>query len=360
MAARGHQVRILQPLPRVPLFLRSGPRADWRSYPKRQRSEGLDIIRPRYLHLPGRALGNARRFARVAVSSLASPDVVVADYAWPAARIASHLADLEIPCVVHGRGSDVLHVRENPALARELSLSLQSAGHWCAVSEDLVLALDELGQSPGHGVLTPNGVDTARFTPGDREGARRRLDHSGDTRPWVLVVGHLIERKDPLLALEAFRVGAPRDARLIYLGRGPLEAQLRAAAKAPDLEGRVDLIGEVSPEELADWYRAGDALLLTSSREGRPNVVLEAFACGLPVVATSAGGTAELFGSWEGGLALTRAASDIGGRLARVLDTPPPTAELVSGVRNLTWERSFEALEGVLQAALNDAGGGSV
>lgn len=355
MAARGHQVRILQPLPRVPPFLRSGPRADWRSYPRHQRSEGLEIVRPRYVHLPGRELGNPRRFARAALSSLASPDVVIADYAWPAARIAPHLAGMGIPCVVHGRGSDVLQVRENPALARELRLCLRSVGHWCAVSEDLVLALDDLAQMPGHGVLTPNGVDTTRFTPGDREGARRRLNRSGDPRPWVLVVGHLIERKDPLLALEAFRIGAPKDARLIFLGRGPLEAKLRAAAKAPDLEGRVELAGEASPGELADWYRSGNVLLLTSSREGRPNVVLEAFACGLPVVATSAGGTAELFDSWEGGLVLTRSASDIGERLARVLDAPPSTAELVSGVRHLTWERSFEALEAVLQAALDDA-----
>ena len=128
---------------------------------------------------------------------------------------------------------------------------------------------------------------------------------------------------------------------------------------APELDGRVTLVGEAAPGELADWYRASQALLLTSSREGRPNVVLEAFASGLPVVATAAGGTAELFEAWPAGLVRSRDAAEIGARLQRVLAAPPETAALLAGVRDLTWERSFEALEGVLQAALDDAGTGA-
>lgn len=356
MAARGHRVRVVQPLPWVPPFVRSGPRADWRAYPEREQRGAVEVHRPRYLHVPTRGAGNAKRFARAARAHLDKPDVVVADYAWPAAALAPQLAAERVPCVVHGRGSDVLQVLEHPQLARQLRAGLLAAGHWCAVSRDLLKALDDLTQRPGHGVLTPNGVDTERFSPGDCATARERLNRAGDDRPWVLVVGHWIERKDPLLALEAFRRGAPRDARLFFLGRGPLEAELRQAALAPDLDGRVSLVGEAPPEELVHWYRASQALLLTSSREGRPNVVLEAFASGLPVVATAAGGTAELFRAWPDGLVRSRDAAEIGACLERVLAEPPQTPALLAGVRDLTWERSFEALEGVLQAALDDAG----
>jgi teichuronic acid biosynthesis glycosyltransferase TuaC len=352
MAHRGHRVRVIQPVPWVPPFVRRGPRAEWREFPEREQRGPLEVLRPRYLHLPGMPASNAARFARCGRARLDRPDVVVADYAWPAARLAPALARAGVPCVIHGRGSDVLLVREHPALARRLAEALRCSGHWCAVSRDLVAALDDLAERPGHGVLTPNGVETERFAPGDRSAARERLQRAGDERPWVLVVGHWIERKDPLLALEAFRRGAPRDARLFLVGRGPLEAQIRAASLAPDLDGRVTLVGEAAPEELADWYRASQALLLTSSREGRPNVVLEAFASGCPVVATAAGGTAELFDPWTAGLVTERQAESIADTLAAVLAAPPTAEELLACVRDLTWERSFEALEGVLEAAL--------
>lgn len=356
MVARGHRVRVVQPLPWVPPFVRQGPRADWRDFPEREQRGGVEVLRPRYLHVPSRDLGNARRFARTARAHLDAPDAVVADYAWPAARIAPDLARDGVPCVIHGRGSDVLQVLEHPRLARELRAGLIAAGHWCAVSRDLLEAMDRLAGRPGRGVLTPNGVETERFSPGDRAAARERLQRAGDDRPWVLVVGHWIERKDPLLALEAFRVGAPKDARLFFVGRGPLEERMRQASLAPDLDGRVTLVGEAAPEELADWYRASHALLLTSSREGRPNVVLESFASGLPVVATAAGGTAELFDGWSAGLVNERTPAAVGAALERALAAPPTGEELAACVRDLTWERSFEALEGVLQAALADAG----
>ncbi|MHC4377380.1 MAG: glycosyltransferase, partial [Planctomycetota bacterium] len=131
MAGRGHRVRVVQPLPWVPPFVRSGPRADWRAYPERERRGAVEVLRPRYLHLPSRSVGNARRFAKAAQAQLATPDVVVGDYAWPAAALAPRLAREGVPCVIHGRGSDVLQVLEHAELARELRAGLLAAGHWC-------------------------------------------------------------------------------------------------------------------------------------------------------------------------------------------------------------------------------------
>ncbi len=364
MAARGHLVRVVVPLPRSPLgplLGRLGPRhwAELALMPEREERGGLALHRPRYLHLPSRARGNARRFARAALSSvLASgrPEVVFCDYAWPAAAVAPALRLAGIPCVIHGRGSDVLEVAGEAGLADVLALHLRAAGRWCAVSTHLVETLDRLGQDPGRGVLVPNGVDSLLFHPRDRAQCRRALGLDPPAA-LVLVVGHLISRKDPLLALEVFRRGAPKDARLAFVGRGPLEADLRRAIRAAGLGQRVELMGERAPESLAQLYGAADLVLLTSRREGRPNVVLEALASGRPVLAIAAGGTAELLAGERDRMLLEgRDPARLGAALSRLLSDAPPLDELVARVAELTWEASLQALESVLSAATGEPG----
>lgn len=325
--------------------------------PAREMRAGLGVERPRYLHVPGRALGNAARFARAGLAAIergGAVDAVVCDYAWPAGHAAHALRRNGIACVINGRGSDVLEVAGEAGLAEPLAAALRAAEHWTAVSQDLVDAMDRLAQVGERGVLTPNGVDTAVFSPGSRSDARAKLgiDHEG---PLVLVVGHLIERKDPLRALEAFAIGAPADAHLVFVGRGPLEETLRRAVAARELGARTQLVGEADPAALAHWYRAADALLLTSSREGRPNVVLEALASGLPVLATAAGGTGELLADLPRCLAAARDVEVIGAGLRDLLASPPTTSDLVAAVDGLTWEASCDRLESCLRAAVEGA-----
>ncbi|MCZ6599182.1 MAG: glycosyltransferase [Planctomycetota bacterium] len=338
--------------------------------PRREERGGLFVERPRYVHLPGRAAGNARRFARAGLRLILGkrilgkrnwgpdafevPEVVVCDYAWPASAAAPRLAELGVPCVVSGRGSDVLEVGGEAGLGDELAGYLRAAGHWCAVSEDLVCAMDELAGQAGRGRLVPNGVDLELFRVRDRAAARRALELPPDGR-LVLVVGHLIPRKDPLLALDVFGRGAPADATCAFLGRGPLCAKLEAAALGAGLAGRVRLVGEVTPERLGGWYAACNCLLVTSRREGRPNVVLEALACGRPVLATEAGGTAELLVTLPELLAATRDPAELGRRLAALLDAPPDAELLRRAAAPHSWEKSFERLEACLEDAVREA-----
>lgn len=355
MRARGHSVSIVHPRPwtppPLPLFS-----ADWRAIaasPPIEERSGIAVRRPRYLHLPRFPRWNALRFSRRGVRELLAeprPDVVVADYAWPAAAAAPALDAARMPFAVCGRGSDVLEVAGEAGLAVELRRHLRIAGNWFAVSRDLVEAMDRLTGRPGRGVLVPNGVDLVTFRPQDRRAARRRLGLP-EGPPLVLVAGHLIPRKDPLLALAAFRSGAPPDAHLAFVGAGPLAEELGGAIAAAGLAGRARLFGEAPPERLADWYAACDLLLLTSRREGRPNVVLEALASGRPVVATRAGGTAELLEGQEGALAPDRDPKAVGALVAARLAAPPDPEKLRSGVAPLSWEASLETLEGCLERA---------
>ncbi len=360
MAARGHEVHVVQPLPWSASWL---PRARWRELartPAREQRGGIEIERPRYAHLPGRARANARAFARAGVRALERrprPDVVVLDYAWPAAAAAPLLAGRGIPCVVNGRGSDVLEVAGEAGLASQLAAFLGAAGHWCGVSSDLVRALDRLGGAEGRGVLVPNGVDQELFRPRDREECARALGLGASPGGrLVLVCGHLIERKDPLLALEVFARGSEASDRLVFLGRGPLLAALEQGIRSRGLAGRAELRAEVPPAELARWYGAADLLLLTSRREGRPNVVLEALASGRPVLATEAGGTAECLGPWRARmLATTRDPERLARQMQALLAAPPAPAELRASVAHLTWQASLDGLERCLAAAV--AGG---
>lgn len=357
MVDRGHEVQVIQPVPYTP-----GPFSRGRhktiAAMGRHEDRGVLVHRPRYWHWPGRARGNAQRFAKRAIRELdrlgTEPDVVVCDYAWPAAAVAPALRKRGIACLVNGRGSDVLEVAGEAGLGAELRAYLQAAGHWCAVSQDLVDSMDGLTEQSGRGVLVPNGVNTELFAPRDPQAAREGLGLALDG-PLVLVVGHLIARKDPVLALKVFAAGAPPEARLVFVGAGPLAPQLLNRAKDYGLDGRVSFAGERPPGELADWYCACDLLLLCSTREGRPNVVLEALACGRNVLATRAGGTAEILPEPRM-LADGRDAEVLGKQLAELLAHPSPAKDLAASVAPLSWSKSLETLEDCLQQARAGSG----
>ncbi|MFT4537864.1 MAG: teichuronic acid biosynthesis glycosyltransferase TuaC [Planctomycetota bacterium] len=357
MTQRGHRVRVLHPQPFAPPSFLPGIPEAWRESSRMAAQElrsGLLVSRPRYLHVPGRAVGNAGRLAKRCLASLppsAKVDVCVLDYAWPAAACVAGLTSRGVPTVVSGRGSDILQVAEIQDLRRELQAALAQATSYCAVSHDLVGVMDELSGRAGAGRLVPNGVDTTGFLPAQREPARASLGIAAEG-PIVLVVGHLIERKDPILALRAFASGAAAQARLYFVGRGPLQADLEREVHKLGLDGRVVLCGERPPEELARWYAAADLLLLTSTREGRPNVVLEALASGRPVLATPSGGTAELPLSEEM-LCDSRDPQVLGRALELILAKNYEAEEIAARAAPYSWEASRVALEELLLEAVD-------
>jgi glycosyltransferase involved in cell wall biosynthesis len=323
--------------------------------PGQEERQGVTILRPRYLHWPRAGLGNAQRFASAAWRALtrraALPQALLLDYAWPAALLTERAQARGIAVLISGRGSDILAVGEDARLAPALSAALRRADGRLAVSQDLCAAMDRLAGS-GTTQLVPNGVDRSIFFPGERLAARQRLGLPTD-QPLVLVVGHLIPRKDPLCALEAFVRGAPKDAQLFFLGRGELEQPLRAAIEARGLSPRVHIVGETPAGTLGDWYRAGDLLLLTSRREGRPNVVIEALASGLPVLATAVGGTPELLRDLPECLAPAGSVEALAEAMGPLLRQPPSRERLLEAVQALSWERSAALLESLIEAAID-------
>ena len=171
--------------------------------------------------------------------------------------------------------------RPQRALARR---AYESADLVCPVSDDLGRRLAAI--APRARLRTvPNPVDTDRFRPGRR----------AEGGPRIVAVARLHERKGIDHLLRAFaRVREHRPtAELTIAGDGPERPALEALAADLHLDGPARFLGLRDHAAVAELMRGADLLVLPSLAENLPTVVLEAHACGLPVVATDVGGTRE-------------------------------------------------------------------
>ena len=136
--------------------------------------------------------------------------------------------------------------------------------------------------------VIPNGIDTDKFRPVDRS------EQSEDLR--IICVGRLIERKGVRELVDAFRQVIARvpAARLDLVGEGKLEDEMRARVAGYGLEHAVVLHGAVAHDRLPQLLHRAAVFALPSHWEGMSNALAEGIACGLPVVVTDTGGTAEL------------------------------------------------------------------
>jgi len=305
----GADLAVVAPVPRA--------RRAWAGVDREELDDGVRVVHPRFWSPP--VLGDRWRAGLMAAGSgpalreaaaALQPDVLDAHYAWPDGAAAACLRDRlagplgrRLPLVITVRGTDVNYPMRSRAVARQLGAALVAADHVVCVAEALRRAVLALGLPKERVTTLRNGVDGRRFTPGDRAAERARLLVPDDRR-LLLCVGHLVVRKGQHLLLEALaRLDAPgRRPLLVLVGRGPDEAALRRQAERLGLRDDVRFAGSVSPDELPGFYRAADALVLPSLREGWPNVVLEALACGTPVLATAVWGTPEILEGCRAGL----------------------------------------------------------
>jgi glycosyltransferase involved in cell wall biosynthesis len=184
---------------------------------------------------------------------------------------------------------------------------------------------------PGEGIeVLRNGVDLQLFRPIEREATRRKL---GFSRATLVSVGHLIPRKAHDLVIQAL----PRlpETDLVVIGDGPERAALDALARQSGVGDRVRFVGAVAQDELRDYYGAADVLVLASSREGWANVLLESMACGTPVVASRAGGSAE-----AGVLMEERTPQAVAEGVQRLLARYPDRTETRRYAEKFSWEET--------------------
>jgi teichuronic acid biosynthesis glycosyltransferase TuaC len=318
------EVRVLSPVARYPRW--ATPRSYlFRAADPTHSVPGCDV---RYVDYPALPLVtrpfNGALCARTLHAPLRAfaPDVVLSYWLYPDAYGAMRAARRAgLPLVVGARGSD-LRVRD--ALSKRLTRPvLHAAERILVVSEDLGrVAVRDYDADPARIRAIPNGCDATIFHPQSRGDARAALDIDADAE-LVVYVGRLVPEKGLRELLDAMAALAQQRPKLqlALIGEGPMRAELDARIAAEPAV-RAHLPGAQGPHEVARWMAAADLVTLPSYSEGHPNVLVEALACGRPVVATPVGGIPEVVDADCGLLVPARDSAALAAGLRDALDRP--------------------------------------
>lgn len=298
---------VMAPVPFFPFrSARFGAWSEHARAPRRETRHGLVVHHPRYGTIPRFGMSVAPlllyRAALVAARRLLAEgerfDLIDAHYLYPDGVAAEWLGRaLGLPVVVTARGSDVSLLPSHALPRRMIQAMMRRVDGLIAVSAALRTAMIALGAAPERVTVLRNGVDTRLFRPLGRSAARAAL---GLTRPTLISVGLLIERKGHHRVIEA--MASLPGFELLVVGEGPERPRLEALIARLGLTDRVRLLGARPHADLANCYAAADALVLASSREGWANVLLEAMACGTPVIAARIWGNPEVVQERAAGL----------------------------------------------------------
>lgn len=297
---------VLAPIPWLPPLVRYGAYGALQSVPSQVERNGLVIEHPRYLVVPKfgmtltpRTLYRAMRKRLVALLKAGHRfDLVDAHYFYPDGVAAVRLArEFNLPVTVTARGTDLSLIPQFPGPRKMILEAAANASAMITVCQALKDTLVEMGVAPDRVTVLRNGVDLELFRPVDRQAARKAL---GLTRRTLASVGLLIDRKGHHHIIRALKQLPETD--LLIAGDGPDRRALERLAQEEGVSDRVRFLGSVDQNRLREIYNAVDALVLASSREGWANVLLEAMACGTPVVASAVWGTPEVVARPEAGV----------------------------------------------------------
>jgi glycosyltransferase involved in cell wall biosynthesis len=216
----------------------------------------------------------------------------------------------------------------DPALSRMARMFYGRIERWLSRSTAAIIAVsrDELAHiadeklRPALARLVPNAIDPPPFPT--RDAARARVDLAPE-HVAIGFVGRLSRQKAPDVMLEAFAKVAQRNenARLIMVGSGPLDDDVRAAVSRLGLEAKVRLLGDVVATNVMPAF---DLFCLSSRYEGLPYVLLESLAAGLPIVATRVGGVSTTVEDGVNGLITAPDdVAELSAALSRVVDDAP-------------------------------------
>jgi glycosyltransferase involved in cell wall biosynthesis len=174
---------------------------------------------------------------------------------------------------------------------------LRRADAYVTLTREIEAELIEFGLGGVPFRRIPNGVDAAAFFPAPPEERATLRAATGLPADKILCafVGRLTRQKNPAALLRAWSRCATSRMQLVFVGDGPLKADLEQQSSCQQSMSGVTFTGAVS--DVRAFIRAMDFVVLPSEAEGLSNAMLEAMACGLPVVATDVGGAREVLGN---------------------------------------------------------------
>ena len=208
--------------------------------------------------------------------------------------------EFKIPYIVSLRGSDVPGYSERFTFLYQfitpIIKKIWSQAHFVVANSQGLkeLALKTLPKKEIRVIF--NGIDVREFFP----------DHSklNPNQFHIVCVSRVTPRKGIRFLVQAFKIleGRYEHVRMLIVGDGNEKKSLEELVQALGLEDKIVFLGGVAHERVVEYYQKANVFVLPSLNEGMSNTVLEALACGLPVVATDTGGTKELIKDGVNGL----------------------------------------------------------
>jgi teichuronic acid biosynthesis glycosyltransferase TuaC len=304
LADAGVEVQVM-----APVFVALGPLGKLKRFardlpPETEVRHGLTVHHPRIPHLPGAWSLNPAAMTKACLGTLErlrrefAFEVIDAHFFFPDGVAAARLAErLKVPCMITARGSDVTDWPSRPQAKKMILEAARKAQALAGVSQALCTEMAALGMDKAKIHCLRNGVDLDHFAPQDRTAAKLKY---GAGNKCIVSVAGLVPLKSHHITIEA--VARLPGTQLLIAGEGPERAALEKLISDLNIGDRVKVLGAVAHADLPMLFNAADIFVLSSTREGLPNVVLEAISCGTPVIATPVGGTVEVLDDPRAGI----------------------------------------------------------
>jgi teichuronic acid biosynthesis glycosyltransferase TuaC len=313
MAKQGAEVTVVVPRVWCPALLRRFQR--WKDYDHKVplcHFDGLDAISVPYLRPPGNWYN--RFSGLVAFQAIKEKvlqlheerrfDIIYATDFFPDGDAAVRLAlYIKIPAACLAIGVDVnVTAHTSNMMYRHFVRTAQALDGMLACGYAVADGLHAITEK--HPLCVYGVIDLQEFSPISKKSALRKEIGLPADKLIALYAGYLIRRKGIYELVEAFSKIRKKglDIMLVMCGSGPEESALKALIREKNIEDAVRMVGEVEPEQMSKWMQVSDLFVLATHTEGMPNVVMEAMACGVPVIATAVGGLPAAIGDCEGAI----------------------------------------------------------
>jgi teichuronic acid biosynthesis glycosyltransferase TuaC len=352
--ARDADVRVFYPNAAYPSFLK--PRS--RVYDKLDPTFSPADVNVTYHDYPALPLLSRAMNGRMAARSLLphvrsfAPDLIFSCFLYPEGYAALKIGKaLSVPVAAMSIGSDINRIGD-PISAMHTRTVLRGSDFLVTVSSDLRTKAVAMGASLEKSRAVLNGCDLSVFRVRDRLEARQKLGINPSAAA-VIYIGRMDVKKglrELIEAMTLLRVDRPH-LHAYLVGEGADRGVIQSAIEANKATSYIHVLPGCSFEDVPIWMAAADLVTLPSYMEGCPNVILEAIACGRPVVATHVGGIPEVVSADCGCLvppgdvnALARA---LAATLGRTWD-----AAAISARRSRSWNTVAAELLSIFESLL--------
>jgi N-acetyl-alpha-D-glucosaminyl L-malate synthase BshA len=338
LAKRGHEVHVITSLDE--------------GLPKENIEEGFFVHRVRTINKPVLA-GLAHNLMSFLIIKKIDPDVIHCQFI--SSGIAGFLAKriMEKPYVVYGRGSDVYMPWAFKNIVSKLVM--RSADAMIALTEDMKSEMQKIYNREVF--LIPNGVDLNMFKNLSKNDLRSKFNVKDENI--VLFVGGFRFVKGVKYLIEAMNSIRQKNitTRLMLVGSEGDKEKLDGLVNDSDSKKYVILVGKVPHEKVAEYMVASDVFVLPSLSEGFPNVILEAMASGLPIVATRVGGLPHIVKHAENGfLVEPKNPEEIAEKVLLILESEALRKKMSDNnketAKEYSWERVVAKLEEVYRSCI--------